>query len=129
MHLKSFYIIALVLLFSFVLIEYSFSNQFLFKIIKSKISIKNILPFQVSNKSSNKFSNECSPFTNMSSFSIEIDGEKYPKWVSLSRNKSINYNCLNKNKKFKIILLWNKFFNREDHHYGLGRAEPFLQKR
>ena len=125
MNFKSFFIVVSVLSFGYVLIEYRYFDQTLFEFLRIKTLIANKLTISSLNKSSS----QCSPFTNISSFSIEIDGELYPKWVSLSRNKSINYKCLNGNKKLKTILLKNKFFSREDHHYGLGKREPFIKNR
>jgi hypothetical protein len=40
----------------------------------------------------------------------EIDNEFYPKTLLLHQNKSINFECLNKNKKIKIILFWTKYY-------------------
>ena len=40
----------------------------------------------------------------------EIDNEFYPKSLLLHQNKSINFKCLNQNKKIKIILFWTKYY-------------------
>ncbi len=40
---------------------------------------------------------------------FSINGEPYPKFVPLYRNKSINLKCLNSSRNKKTILLWSKF--------------------
>ncbi len=73
---------------------------------------------------------QCNPFiSNATKFSIRIDGQDYPKSIPLSRNSLINYECLNKNRKLKIILLWNTFFGSEEFYFGLGKKEPFIRHR
>lgn len=41
-------------------------------------------------------------------FSINIDGENYPKFIPLYYNQSINFECLNKRKNILKILLWTE---------------------
>ncbi len=42
-------------------------------------------------------------------FTVQINGEVYPKSVPLYENKSINMACLQQQKAVKTILLWTKF--------------------
>lgn len=73
--------------------------------------------------------NDCNPYiVNATKFSIKIDGQIYPKSIPLSRSESIDYECLNKNKKVKLILLWNTFFSSEDFYFGLGKKDPFVRQ-
>lgn len=44
-------------------------------------------------------------------YKIEIDGQIYPKKISIYDNKSIDFNCLNETNKSKLILFWNNYFN------------------
>ena len=82
-------------------------------------------------ESKNNFFN-CSPiFKNYSQYSVNIGGIKYPKFVPLYQNKSINFECLNfcaKNKPPKRILLWNTFFGSNYDDYGLGKIKPFRRQ-
>ena len=71
---------------------------------------------------------KCGPFRkHAKQFSIRIDNETYPKSIPLSRNNSIDYECLNRNEKLKLILLWNTFFGSEEFYFGLGKKEPFIR--
>jgi len=56
-----------------------------------------------------------------------IDNQTYPKSFHLAKNKSINFDCLNRNNKIKKILLWNSFFGQDDYYFGLGKSEPFIR--
>ena len=47
----------------------------------------------------------------------EINNESYPKSLLLHRNKSINFECLNKNKKIKTILFWTKYYGMKAVNY------------
>jgi hypothetical protein len=58
---------------------------------------------------------------------VSLDGRNYPQYVPLYRNKSINFECLNKNKVVKKILYWNLFFGWPDFRYGLGKSKPFVK--
>ena len=76
--------------------------------------------------SSKRFVSNCEPFLkNASQFSIKIDNKTYPQYIALYQNKSLNFECLNKNKDKKLILFWNKFFNDPSFGYGIGASEPF----
>ena len=73
---------------------------------------------------------ECNPYIpNSKLFTISTNNETYPKSVPLSRNSSINYECLNQNKKLKVILLWNTFFGDKQFAFGLGKKDLFIQKK
>ena len=73
---------------------------------------------------------ECNPYiSNSKFFTIKINNETYPKSVPLSRNNSINYECLNQNKKLKVILLWNTFFGDKKFAFGLGKRDLFIQQK
>ncbi len=54
---------------------------------------------------------KCKVFNeNLSHFSVLIDGVKYPKFLPVYENKTINFKCLNASSvKPKRILLWTKF--------------------
>ena len=69
---------------------------------------------------------QCNPINDFyKQYTIQIDGHTYPKHLNLHTNKSINFKCLNQNKKLKLILLWNKFWDITDYRYGLGAVKPF----
>jgi alpha-1,3-fucosyltransferase len=69
---------------------------------------------------------ECNPINYNKPYKIMIDGEIYPKRDLLTLNKSINFECLNKNKILKKILLWNKFVGDDTFLVGLtGPIKPF----
>ena len=59
---------------------------------------------------------------------VNIDGVQYPKYLFLSQNKSINYECLNKSSPLKKILAWNKFYGERFMGYGGGPVTPFVNK-
>ena len=40
----------------------------------------------------------------------EFDGIKYPQYLHLSQNYSIDFDCLNNSSPMKRILAWNKFY-------------------
>ena len=76
--------------------------------------------------SSTRFESNCEPFNkNASQFSIQINNKTYPQYIALYQNKSLNFECLNKNKDKKLILFWNKFFKDPSFGYGIGASEPF----
>ncbi len=69
---------------------------------------------------------ECNPFLkNAIQFRVEIDGQTYPRIIHLYQNASINFECLNRSRIIKKILLWNSFFGHRDFAYGIGKIEPF----
>lgn len=54
--------------------------------------------------------NVCNPFVeNVNQFSVNLDGQTYPKIIPIYQNDSLNLTCLNASRKTKRILLWNKF--------------------
>ena len=55
----------------------------------------------------------CDPINNNpNQYTVNIDGVVYPQYVSLHFDRRINFDCLNKNKKLKKILFWNKFYGK-----------------
>lgn len=72
------------------------------------------------------FRNDCEPiYKENKQYTVEIDGQIYPKIVYLYQNKSINFDCLNRNNNTKTIsirtpILYNQFFDFET-----GVIEPF----
>ncbi len=61
----------------------------------------------------------CNPInTKPNQFYVNINGTTYPRIVPLFHNKSINFECLNKNKRRNRILFWNAYFFAADHNYG-----------
>ena len=72
------------------------------------------------------FDSKCEPiYENIKQFTIKIDGIEYPKFLPLVHNKSINFDCLNKNKNIKKILLWNKNIGSPLMPYSTGIRTPF----
>lgn len=68
----------------------------------------------------------CNPYSDeLKQFYVEIDNSTYPKYVPLFYNQSINFECLNKNKRKNLILFWNKWFGTSNFDYGLGKDLPF----
>lgn len=54
---------------------------------------------------------QCGPFfKGPKQYKVEIDGEIYPKSVSIYYNSSIDFACLNQNIERPLILYWNKFW-------------------
>jgi hypothetical protein len=58
---------------------------------------------------------------------VNIDGRSYPQHVPLYLNKSVNFECLNRNLITKKILYWNDYFEIKDFGFGLGKSEPFVK--
>ena len=53
--------------------------------------------------------NQCNPINETYvQFTVRINDTVYPMHVSPHLNKSINFECLNRAEKHKIILFWNK---------------------
>ncbi len=60
----------------------------------------------------NVSSNNCNPILQIDKqYYANFNGDIYPKILRLSFNKSLNFECLNKNFKPNIILFWNPFGN------------------
>lgn len=76
---------------------------------------------------------ECNPIIPLmhrnEQFYVKIDGETYPKLVPSYFNQTINFECLNRKKKIKKILLWNRLGPWKDFKYGLGSVDPFVQRK
>lgn len=52
----------------------------------------------------------CNPLIeNFEQFYVKINGLRYPRSLPLIKNKSLNFECLNKSANLKRILLWNTF--------------------
>lgn len=71
---------------------------------------------------------DCHPIRKAAQYYVDIDGVLYPQMMPLSMNKSIDFDCLNRNRKIKRILAWNKFFGH-DYYFGFGRVKPFQANR
>ena len=65
--------------------------------------------------------------TNFQQYYHTYDGVRYPQYLYLSQNKTINYNWINHNMPIKLILAWNSFYGDADFGYGLGKVNPFLK--
>ena len=58
----------------------------------------------------------CDPIKkNNTQYSVNIDNAKYPKFVPLHQNTSINFDCLNNSSKTKIILMWIDWWGGRDY--------------
>ena len=54
---------------------------------------------------------KCDPIRkNYKQYSHVFDGVKYPQYLYLSQNYSIDFDCLNRSSPMKRILAWNKFY-------------------
>ena len=72
---------------------------------------------------------KCDPIIDFNlQYFVNINNEKYPKSVPLFYNKSIDFDCLNKNERIKKILFWNKFFGSDSFSLGLGERTPFIKQ-
>ena len=72
--------------------------------------------------------NSCNPINETYvPFKIKINGTQYPMHISPYLNKSINFKCLNKAKKQKVILFWNKFWAWNE--FGVGKDEIFIKNK
>jgi hypothetical protein len=80
------------------------------------------------NTSFNIYKSTCNPInTSFKELTIKFENnETYPKYLPLYQNKSINFECLNRNSHKKIILFWNKWFANDPYYeYGSGSETPF----
>jgi hypothetical protein len=120
-------------LYLFLSSTHSLNNFKNYKIFSSLLNMTDILNDKnhdngsESNKNENpaKIDKTKSLFTNDRQYKIKLDGKMYPKYVANYFNRSINFECLNKNPKKKVILFWNPFFGNQDYGFGLGEREPF----
>ena len=74
------------------------------------------------------YKTNCNPINrNFQQFAIKFENNQtYPKYLPLYQNKSINYECLNRNPQKKLILFWNKWFANDPYYeYGSGAETPF----
>ena len=116
--LSIFKSIAILACFVFVLVAYSVSYNRTF--------LSSLKPFELLNDKNlslislitlNLSTSQCRPlFSSNKQYYANVNGEIYPKIVPLILNKSINFECLNKQTAPKIILMWNSFFG--DKFYG-----------
>ena len=103
------------LLFKFFFIYFLILIIVIILIINSEISINKIRKIDI----------KCKPIRYDSNHNyFKIGNEIYPKSFQLHKNKSIDFDCLNQNKKTKLILFWNKFYGKLDHNYGVGKKIP-----
>jgi hypothetical protein len=59
-------------------------------------------------------------------FKVLIDNDEYPKFVPSFHNKSINFECLNRDEsKKKTILMWNHFRMFVHNKYNFGYKKAF----
>ena len=71
---------------------------------------------------------KCSPLiANASQYYVVMDGLRYPQFVPLHQNVSINFECLN-SRRIKKILVWNSFFGDENFSFGMGVRKPFVDR-
>jgi hypothetical protein len=71
---------------------------------------------------------ECQPFlANVSQYQVQLDGRVYPQISQLHLSQTINFECLNRSRNTKKILLWNGFFGDNSFGYGLGQVVPFVK--
>ncbi len=71
---------------------------------------------------------DCNPIiSNVSHSRFLIDGLFYPQYLPMFLNSSYNWNCLNRNNQSKLILFWNRLFNRRDFNFGIGKKDVFLK--
>ena len=61
-------------------------------------------------------------------YQIKINNSSYPKHVSLHLNKSINFDCLNKAQKHKVILIWSEAYAAWK-AFGFGKDEIFIKQK
>ena len=68
----------------------------------------------------------CEPLLkNVKQYTVVIDGIRYPKKVPLLLNETINFECLDKSEKTKLILFYNKWFGKEKFPIDYGNRKPF----
>ena len=115
-----YFLILLIISISFVFLSYYYKSSTA-SILKA---FQNSLIYF---KKENNVSNICNPIKHsVDQFKITLDGATYPQLKKLTRNKSINFKCLNQ-AKTKLILFWNPFFSSQDYYFGLGEKTPFIK--
>lgn len=71
---------------------------------------------------------QCHPFNaKPNQFKVDFNGVSYPKYIPLRDNQTFNFDCMNKNKKSKVILFWTPLYDFKDFYYGLGTKDPFIK--
>ena len=87
-----------------------------------------VLPLDTSQKLSKDIPEKIScTQTNDSQYWVNLESVRYPQYVPLHFNKSINFTCLNERKSLKTILFWNKFYGHDSFYYGIGKRDPFVK--
>jgi hypothetical protein len=70
---------------------------------------------------------KCNPiFKKNLQYSTVIDGVKYPKFLPLHLNTSIDFDCLNSNNESKIILFWHEWWGSRTYLDG-SKENPFIR--
>jgi hypothetical protein len=84
--------------------------------------------FELANNNISKINkkNDCEPLNKESKqYTVNINGETYPKVVYLHENKSINFDCLNKKKENKIIFIATRTYILAMAGYKPSLDNPF----
>ena len=70
--------------------------------------------------------NRCAPLNELAepTYSVELDGVRYPQVVPLHFNASLNFECLNRG-PLKRIYYWNRFWHSNAWEFGYGVRKPF----
>ena len=81
-----------------------------------------------SNKSDLIEINNCNPIlSNTNQNSVLINGIRYPFKVTLQKNMSINFECLNNSSTRKVILFYNNWWSDKNYATGTGYRTPFIK--
>ena len=122
-----YYAIPTIFLFCLIYLFYSndlLENEFSY-LLNQNFSFENMSHYSFYTNYFNN-SNHCSIINeSFKQYYAEIDGVRYPQYISLYRNKFFDYNCINKSSNLKKILYWNPFFGDKTYGFGLGQIEPF----
>ncbi len=71
---------------------------------------------------------KCEPFKRDGNvFSVYIDNIKYPRYIPMRQNSTLNFDCLNQSTRPKLILIWNEFFTEIMTFYDTGGHMPFVK--
>lgn len=60
---------------------------------------------------------------------FNISGTIYPKYIPSYLNKSLNFDCINKDNNSKVILSWTSWFGSHNFGLGNGKTKPFIETR
>ena len=61
-------------------------------------------------------------------YSVVINGLRYPQYLFLNQNYSINFDCINQRSSIKTILAWNRWYGEPNFGYGGGKKIPFINR-